>query len=403
MRCRVCGNETLAPFLDFGPMPLANRLLSVDQLGATELKYPLILLCCQSCTFVQLSTVVPPQDLYADYPYATGTSPALVKHFHEMARDVVRTLHLKDGDLVVDVGSNDGTLLSGFKGMRRIGVEPAETVGSIAQRKGIPTIPRFFTPELANEIRRLHGDAAAITATNVFTHVDRVYDFIEAVKVLLRPGGALVIEVYYLLSLLENVAFDQVYHEHLSYFTVRTLLRCFQNTGLEVFHVEKVPVHGGSLRAYVGWANQHTVRSSVKAMLGNEPGRQELFERYEAFARRVDEAKWALQNFAWKAKAEGKVVAGYGAAAKATVMLNHAQLGPDDVSYIVDNNPLKQGKFVPGVRVPIVGSRHLEEKRPDYVLIFAWNLAEEILESLTDLKKEGVRFLVPVPVVREVG
>lgn len=351
------------------------------------------------------------EELYNDYPYATGISSALTAHFHKMASDIVDLLDLKDQEktVVVDIGSNDGTLLHGFKNfnMLVLGIEPAWPIAEMALNKGILTYNAYFGPPAVEFIKKTHGKAKVVTATNVLTHVDEIYPFLENVKAILDKDGVFVFEVYYLLRLLANGAFDQVYHEHLSYFTARTLYRLFGNAEMELFHLEEVPVHGGSLRGYVGWPGEHPVRNSVWQMLEEEPPVGELYGRYEDFGEKVQIIRMDLRNFLERVYVEKKTVWGYGAAAKATVLMNYISLGPDAshsilnwIPYVVDANPLKQGKVIPGVRVPIKPPaifHYLSRTAwPDYVIIFPWNLADEIVKELSFLKPQ-TKFVVAVP------
>lgn len=411
MKCRVCGDDRLNQFLDLGPMPLANALLTEEQTHRAEKKYPLALAVCVNCTFVQLTKVVPPEEMYTDYPYATGTSQAMTEHFAGMASDVDLRITLKpparDKHLVVDIGSNDGTLLKGFKalGWRTLGIEPAANLAAIARKHGIDTVTSYLNPDTVKGVVSQYGNADAVTATNVFSHVDDVYGFLRCVKALLSGRGAFVVEVYNLLSLLDNGALDQVYHEHLSYFTPRTLAILFEKAGLQLWHVEKVPVHGGSLRAYASLPGARAVRTSVSSLLETEPPASILFDRIDAFVEHVDKVRKDFRAFIVEAFQDRKRVIGYTAPAKATILLNACGTrGGHGIEYLVDDNPLKQGKYVPGVHIPILGPEAMKDRPPDYVIIFAWNLVDEIVRKLVHLKKKhGTQFFVPLPEFQEVG
>ena len=411
--CRVCGGEDLRVAFDLGDMPLANRLLTREQFlalpGVPEPRYPLALAVC-ACSFVQLTRVVPPEVLYADYPYATGTSEELRQHFAELAADVFYKAGLQRGGLAVDIGSNDGTLLAGFRalGMDVLGIEPAENLAARARENWIPTWMEFFGDATVKRIvlEDPHRFADVVTATNVLTHVDDALGFLRNVRSLLFPRGVFAAEMYYLPSLLASGTFDLVYHEHLSYFTARTLLRLLGDAGLEAFHLEVVPVHGGSLRVYAGLPGTRPVRDSVREVLDAEPKPKEIPVLLEELREKAERTRWALRQFVDKVHVRnGKRIVGYGAAAKATTLLNYCGVGIESVEYIVDDNAWKQGRYVPGVHVPIVGPEVLEaayDLQGTHVLIFAWNLADEIAKKLAPLKERGARLFVPLPELREV-
>lgn len=424
MNCRNCKNPRLKTFLDLGSQPPANAL-KADRRQRIP-KYPLALAYCRRCAFVQLTHVVPAWELYRDYPYLTGTSDVHRQHFHDMAEDVLKAVNrrfgqahagdfdLPPGGLVVDIGSNDGTLLEGFRdrGMRVIGVEPAKDIAQRAIRNDIPTYNAMFNSSVAHHILRTEGQADLLTATNVLTHVDDVDAFLENVGTLLKPDGTFVVEIYSLLSILNKTLFDLVYHEHLSYFTVRTLRDFLRARGMRLVHVEDVPVHGGSIRAYIRKGVTDAPPRSVAEAIAREPGPRKLIQECERFARRVAEARQDLVRFVRGGRTgrPGRPlrdkprmrIAGYTAPAKATVLLNYCGLTVKDIEYVVEDNPLKQGKHIPGTRIPIVPPHVLAEEPPDVVLIFAWNIAEEIKKKAMKWTVQDTKFFVPLPELREV-
>jgi hypothetical protein len=407
MRCRICNNKNLKEFLSLGRSPLANKILAKEDLLSKEPTFPLELCFCAACGLVQLRHVVPPELMFREYPYVSSTTETFKEHFAKMAADVARISEARPGDLVVDIGSNDGLLLKSFQqmGMRVVGVEPASNIASLAIRDGIETVNDFFSEEVVKKIVQGKGKADIVTATNVFTHIDDIHAFARLVKDLMKRDGILVLEVYYLLSILENISFDMVYHEHLSYFTASTLDKFFRLMGMTVFRIEKVGSHGGSLRAYVQiQGGRFKVEESVGDFLATEVKAGMLeFQTYENFAKKIMKVRSDMLSFLDKAMAEGKRVVGYGAPAKATTLLCFCGVGPDKISYIVDENPLKQGKYIPGVHIPVVPPQILDRDVPDYVLILAWNFVDEILRKTQRFRSKETRFFIPIPKLTELG
>lgn len=406
--CRSCKGGDLVEFLDLGRQPLANAL--VEDLNQVETRYPLGLEYCPSCTFVQLTHILPPEAMFLDYPYVTGTSSATRAHFDQMAHEVVEVTRMKPGATVVDIGGNDGTLAQAFhyRGMRALNVEPARNVAKLAQQThpDVTTIPTFFNRVSAEAIAYGYGKVDLVTACNVFTHVPDPRQFLEDVKVLLADDGTLVLEIYYLWDLIRNGAFDQVYHEHMSYFSLTTLDRLVSDAGLRIWRAENIAVQGGSLRVYISWPYRRVWRRVMEKSLilvEGEPGREEAFRRCMDFRARAVDARRDIRHFLRDARDSGRRVVGYAAAAKATVLLNYCEIGPDLIPYVVDKNPMKQGKYLPGVHIPIFAPGVLEREPPDCLLIFSWNLAEEIVQEWAHLKDRGTRFIVPLPELEEVG
>ena len=397
-RCRVCGAGPVKPFLDLGETPLANSFLTKERLGDPEPRYPLELVFCEGCALVSLSAVVDPEVMFRDYIYVSGTSDTMPKHFADLGAEVVERFVGPEG-LVVELGSNDGTLLKAVKaqGAAVLGVEPATNIAAIAERAGIPTVNDFFSAALARRLRAERGPARAVLANNVVAHVDGVRDLVAGVHDLLAPDGVMVMEVPYLVDLLDRVEYDTVYHEHLSYFALAPLARLMSDAGLHVFDVRRVAVHGGSIRVYA---------SRDARAPGVEVGRLRALERerrldtlapYEAFAERVRAQRQALLALLRGLRAEGKRVAGYGAPAKGNTMLNYCGIDTTLLDYTVDKNPLKQGLFTPGMRLPVRPVETLLADRPDAVLLLAWNFADEILRQQAAYREAGGRFIHPLP------
>ena len=404
VNCRVCGSSKTKPFLDLGKQPLANALLDRPDQDAPA--YPLGLEYCPSCTFVQTTFVPPPDEMFLDYPYVTGTSPSTKKHFQDMASEVARRVDLKPFSLVVDVGSNDGTLLEAFAhlgiGIDVVGVEPAENLAKAARARGLPTISGFFDHGTVTQVHGLRGRADLITACNVFTHVPDPRQFLEDAKTLMKDDGTLVLEIYYLWDIISNGAFDMCYHEHMSYFSLRTLRALVEQVGLEIWNGQHLDVQGGSLRVYVSRKGLRPVDDFVGRVARSEYDLIRAIERYEDFGDRVEEHRDEILGFLQEAKRTGQKVAGYAAAAKATVLCNYLGIGPEDVRYVVEDNPMKQGKYLPGARIPIVGPDRLSEDPPDIVLIFSWNIAQDMVRKWKP-QLPKTRFLVPLPELAEVG
>lgn len=396
--CRLCGSMDLIEIFSFGETPLANAYLSPAELDQPEIFAPLVVQACRACKFVQLRDVVDPKILFSHYLYASGTSPVFVAHFADYAKTVTKRFVLSSDSLVVDVGSNDGILLSQFKkeGTQILGIDPAQNIAEEATRRGIPTVAKFFTSETAREIAATHGKADVITANNVFAHTDNMKGFVKAVKILLAPEGVFIFEVQYLKDLVEQNLFDMVYHEHLCYHHLTPLVPFFERMGLQLFDVEHVPTHGGSLRAYVGWEGTHPISPCVAKMLKEESALNEV-ETYNAFAERIAESGKKLRTLLADLQSKSKRIVGYGAPAKATTLCYAFGIDGSVLEYIVDDAPMKQGLHLPGTHIPIKPSSALYENKPDYCLILAWNFADSIVKNNQQFVKNGGIFINPVP------
>jgi SAM-dependent methyltransferase len=396
-RCRSCGAPTPPPFLDLGRTPLADALVDPAAAGHEE-RFPLAVTACGDCSLVQVTEDVSPERLFVDnYLYFSSFSPALLDHARRHAEDLVARRGLDEQSLVVEVASNDGYLLRNFveRGIPVLGIDPAPGQAGVAEAAGIPTLREFFGPELA---RRLRAERAAdvIVANNVMAHTPDPNGFAEGIAHLLADDGIATIENAYVRDLIERCEFDTIYHEHFSYFSCTSVERLMRRHGLHLVDVEHLPIHGGSLRFHV--ARRPAPRARVEAMLAAEaeagltgPG------FYSAFGERVEALRADLLALLGGLRADGASIAAYGAAAKGATLLNYAGIGPELIDFVVDRNPHKQGLLMPGVRVPIHAPERLLEERPDYVLLLAWNFAEEIAEQQRDYLDAGGRFVVPVP------
>lgn len=403
-KCRICKNKKLEKILDLGEMPLANAFLDKNQIDQKENLYPLRVIWCKSCGLLQIDEIVPPEILFRNYVYVSGTSEALRKHFEDLATNVANNFKLNSSSLVIDIGSNDGTLLEEFKkfGLKVIGVEPAVNISKIAQEKGITTVNDFFSENIAKKIVKDNGKADAVTATNVVAHTNDLDGLLKGVSYLLKDDGVFVIEVPYLVDLLEGVEFDTIYHEHLSYFAVRPLKIFFEEHNFKIVNIEKVKIHGGTIRIFVSKKkSRYDINKNVNQLISLEieKGLNEVIA-YRKFAERVEKLKEDLVCLLQKLKSENKKVIGYGAAAKGNTLLNYYHIGPKLIEFIADLNPMKQNKFTPGTNIPVYSPEQIFEVKPDYMLILAWNFADEIMKQQSRFKEMGGKFIIPVPEVR---
>jgi SAM-dependent methyltransferase len=402
--CRLCESRRIAHAFSLAPTPPANAFVPPEGLSAPQERFPLDLYFCEDCTHLQLVDVVDPDALFANYVYVSGTSPTFVRHFEDYSDAIARLVALPREALVVDIGSNDGTLLRAFKDRhqaRVLGIDPARNLAEAATAAGIETIAAFFTPALAEELAATHGRAAVITANNVFAHVDDLGGVADGVRSLLADDGVFAFEVSYLVDVVENILFDTIYHEHLCYHAVRPLIPFLERHGLDLIEAVRVPTHGGSLRGIAQRRGGPRARGrSVAAALANE---QELglhrLSTYQALAKRIDGLGAELRALLTRLRGEGKTIAGFGAPAKATTLMYHFGIEPEVVGFIVDDSPLKQGMFTPGMHIPVLSPRAIEEHRPDYLLILAWNFAAPIIAKNDAFRQRGGKFIVPVPKV----
>lgn len=399
--CRVCLGSELRSFLSLGRQPLANSFLTAERLDLPEPVYPLDVYFCESCGHVQLMDIVPAEELFSHYLYVSGTSDALRNHFTELAGEAWDRFLAGGSGLVVDIGSNDGTLLRCFQrhGVRVLGVEPAANIAASARATGVATVNRFFGEATAKAVAAEHGRAQVVTGANVFAHVDDLDDFVRGLLALVDDRGVAIIEVPYLVDLLDKLEFDTIYHEHVSYFAIGPLVRLFARFGMRVFDMRRVAIHGGSLRVFVTReAHAPPATERVGELLRLEAQRRVGdYETYRQFGARVEALRSDVLAFLDDLKAKGCRIAGYGAAAKANTLLNYCGIGTETLAYMVDKSPYKQGLYTPGSRIPVNAPEKLVEDRPNYVLILAWNFAGEIMQQQRRYAELGGRFIVPIP------
>ena len=401
--CMVCDSAKVEIFLDLGSTTLANKFLTIDELAGPEPSFPLRVGFCHGCGHVQLTESVPPGAMFTDYLYVSGVSDTLKAHLHDLSDVIVERYRPSARDLVVDIGCNDGTLLNGFRrhGMRVLGVDPAENLAALTKDSGVDRYVGFFDSKSAKEIVQRWGKASIVTSTNSFPHIPQLNDFMRGLETVLAPGGVFVIEAHYLADLLEQVAFDTVYHEHVSYWALKPMMTLFERHGLVVTNAERIPLHHGQLRVCVQRRGEGVVQPAVAQILEMESARGlGRFETYEIFSQQTMKIKTSLATTLRQLKAQGYTIAGYGAPAKGNTLLSFLDLGPDLVAFIADRSPLKQGRYTPGTHIPVVSPTRLLTEQPDYVLLLAWNFADEVISQQAEYRNRGGRFILPVPEVR---
>lgn len=402
--CQLCGSKALTLILSLAPTPPANAFVPASALSETQERFPLDVFHCEECHHTQLTDVVDPAVLFENYVYVSGTSPSFVRHFEDYANTVIDRFSPSSESLIVDIGSNDGTLLNFFKkaGHEVLGIDPAKEIAANATAQGIETLPRFFTPALAREIVESRGPASVVAANNVFAHADDLLSIAQGIEELLAPDGVFVFEVSYLVDVFEDVLFDTIYHEHMAYHAVGPLVRFFERAGLEFFAASRIPSHGGSLRGFVQRrGGPHAADGTVDDLIAAERAlKLDSSETLRDFGARIDKLGKTFNGVLEELIASGKTIAGYGAPAKATTLMYHFGIEPGVLKFIVDDSPLKQGLYSPGLHVPIVSSDVLLDQMPDVLVILAWNFADVIMEKNTAFQENGGRFLIPVPEVR---
>ncbi|MBI3999798.1 MAG: class I SAM-dependent methyltransferase [Candidatus Omnitrophica bacterium] len=388
-------------FLDLGVMPLANSFLEVEEVTEEEFKCPLSLSYCSVCGLIQLAYVVPPDLMFSNYLYVSSTTQTFREHFAGYAKAVKERVLKKSNIVAVDIGSNDGLLLACYQreGIKAIGVEPAKNLSDVANYKGLTTINRYFDSECVEKILRDYGPADVVSANNVFAHIDNIHAVCQNVQKLLAVKGIFVIEFPYLITMVEKMLFDMIYHEHLSYISITALNYLLEKHELEIFQIHQVPSHGGSLRVFIQKRSGGYKVSKAVALfvMQEERNGYRLRQTYQVFAQKMARLRGILAKMVMEIKSAGGSISGYGAPAKANTLINYCGFTRSQIDYIVDDNPLKQGKLSPGAKIPIVSSSYLTQKPTNYIMIFAWNFAQEIIRKLQRLGSSGVKFIIPLP------
>ena len=399
--CRNCGSERLHAVLSLGEQPLANAYLHAGDLDKPEPHYPLDLMVCPDCFLAQLSVSVPPEELFSEYRYFSSVSNSFVRHAGELVARIVADRGLGPGSLAMEIGSNDGYLLRHYveRGVQVLGVDPAANIAHVANERGIPTIADFFGLALADDLRASGRRADVIHANNVIAHVPDIHGVIEGVARVLKQTGIVVIETPYVRDMVERVEFDTIYHEHLYYYSLQSLSHVLGAHGLEVIDVERIPVHGGSIRVIAAPSDSGIGHSEAVEALRKEETDMGLgrSDYYHSLASDVDIARRELRGILEVLKSKGTSVAAYGAAAKGSVLLNAFGIGTEVLDFVADRSPHKQGLFMPGVHVPIVAAEELQLRSPGACLLLAWNFHEEIRSQQTEYVRGGGRFIIPVP------
>ncbi len=403
-RCLACGSKQLLPVLDLGVQPLANNLLAESDLEQEEPRFPLGIQVCESCWLVQLTHLVPPVDLFSSYLYFSSYSDTMLRHAATAVETFTENLGLDPGSFVVEIASNDGYLLRNFvrAGIPCLGIEPAANIAEAARSVGVESLVEFFGNKCATRLAEERGKADLILGNNVFAHVPDINDFVAGLVALLAPGGTVCLEFPYGREMFDRNEFDTIYHEHVFYFALTPLVSLFAKQGLEIYEVEPLPIHGGSLRIWLGHKGDHEQREAVAEMLvAEEKAGLCGLSYYESLAERVVALRAALLAKIDEIVSEGRRLAAYGASAKGSTLLNYCLPPEGSIEFIADRSAAKQGRLSPGLHLPIVSAEALEERQPDYTLLLTWNFAEEILRQQEGYRRKGGRFVVPIPEVRE--
>lgn len=400
--CRFCGKPLTKTFVDLGMTPLSNSYIKKENLLKPEMYYPLYVYVCESCFLVQLEQFEIPEKIFSDYAYFSSYSRSWLQHAKIYAKKVISEFNLHSQSQVVEIASNDGYLLQYFveQGIPSLGIEPAHNVAEKAIKKGINTRMCFFNKGVAETLVKEGLQADLLIGNNVLAHVPNLNDFVEGLKILLKPSGIITMEFPHLMRLMQQNQFDTIYHEHFSYFSLITILKIFKKHGLCVFNVEELSTHGGSIRVYA----KHQYNQSIpisnnvdKLIMIEKSYKLDSIEVYKSFSEKIQEFKKSILEIFINIKKQNKKIVGYGAPAKGNTLLNFCGIGTDFIDYTVDRNPYKQGLYLPGTHIPIFSVDKIEETKPDYVVILPWNLKDEVINQMSIIKNWGGRFILLIP------
>jgi hypothetical protein len=400
IKCLVCGNNNIVTVLNLGKSPLANNLIPFQNARLKEKKYPLVMGQCKKCKHVQLKYIVRPKLMFDNYLYVSSASSTLKKHLNSIPAAINKIKKINKKDLVVDIGSNDGSLLKGYKKYNTIciGVEPAANLRKFYKNTSIKNYNNYFDFKLANKILKKYGKAQILTATNVFPHIQNLKGFCKALKILMHKNSIFVFEAHYLLNLLKDAAFDTIYHEHVSYWSINSAQNLFKQYGLEIFKVDKLNIHHGQIRCWVALRGTQKIDKKLLKQITFESKNGKIdLQGLSKFKRQVENNKKKLIKIIKKQKKLGKLVAGYGAPAKASTLLTYLKLNKNDIPFIVDKNPLKQNSFIPGSRIPIYSLREIYKRRPHFLINFAWNFLDEVIVQNKKLLVSCGKIINPIP------
>lgn len=404
--CRMCHSKNLELAFKLNPSPVGDDFIREDRLGQVQESYPIDLYLCHNCGLAQLLDIVQPEDIYYDYIYVTASSPGLALHFNKYAREVIDKFSLNQGSLVVDIGSNDGLLLSCFQndGMVVLGIDPAPAIAKEATKRGIETIPAFFSQQLVNDIIEKYGKASIVTANNVLANIDELGNVLKGVHNLLAQDGVFIFESFYLADLINNMVFDFIYHEHISAFTVKPIKAFLSKYKLELIDVDRVSTKGGSLRYYAQLeGGPRPKKAIIEEMIESEVNAG-LFDirTYQEFSLKIDLLRDKSDNYLNRVAAEGASIVGFGASITGTTLIYHFEVGKY-LKYLIDDNPAKQGRYSPGLHLPVKKPDIIYSDKPDYIVILAWRFADQIINNHKDYLDQGGQFIIPVPEFKVVG
>lgn len=401
-QCHMCRGSDLLFVLDLGHHPPSDAFLRSDQLLEQEVHYPLHLISCKKCGLLQIDYAVSPDILFQrDYPYESSTTETGREHYYSMAADINKRFPVPEGSLAIDIGSNVGVLCRGFKnlGYKVLGVDPSDTAAQKALANGIETIVDFFNESVADSIYKKYGPAKVLTATNVFGHIYELDSTVRGMAKLLAKNGVIAVESPYASDLIKNLEYDTIYHEHIAYLSVKPMRSYIKRFGLELFDVKKSLIHGGSLRYYIGHKGKHPVNKIVCEYIAEEEKEGLYLEKkLKNFASKVMNHKIALTSLIMDLKKNGKTIAGISAPAKGNTLLNYCNLDSHYLDFLTEKTQCKIGKYSPGTHIPVYSDDYLLKKKPDYGLILAWNFADEIMKNLSEFKKRGGKFIIPIPI-----